>query len=379
MKVETGLLNIKSKHWLFSRTTDLVLLLFPVWALWGIIFWFSGSLNNMELPLWAWVIFILGVDVSHVWSTLFRSYADKEEFNAQKKLLIIAPIIVFVISISLLSISTQWFWRIMAYVAIFHFIKQQYGFTALYNYKTGNRRKTRLSDKLVIYVAALYPVVYWHFNSTSNFNWFIKADFFQLHSLFENQLVVQQVFGVLNYFYWCFIGLWLLQEIRAHLKGELVSIGKVLWVLTTALNWWFGIVYFNSDLIFSISNVVAHGIPYIVLIYFYRLKKEDVKSQIKMKSIWRFKWALMLVSVIFIIALIEEYLWDMFINRDHGSFFEYILPYEFEQLTTKPLILIAVAILALPQQVHYVIDGFIWKMNTKNKYLRSIFSTKHES
>jgi hypothetical protein len=39
-------------------------------------------------------------------------------------------------------------------------------------------------------------------------------------------------------------------------------------------------------------------------------------------------------------------------------------------------VIFAIAILAMPQQVHYIVDGFIWKMNDKNPYLKPIFKPK---
>ena len=379
MKKEIGHLNSKQGHWLISKPVDLLVLLLPVWALWLVFFSNTTFFQNIQLPLWAWVVFILGVDVGHVWSSLFRTYLDPEEFKTHKKLLILTPIILFVASVTVLSFSMLWFWRLMAYVAVFHFIKQQFGFVALYKLKAGEKRKQLLSDKRIIYLATLYPVVYWHFNSDASFNWFMGNDFFQLHALFKNQVAVQTIFEILNWGYWGLIAIWLSFEIKAILKGERVSIGKILWVLTTALNWWFGIVYFNSDVIFSVSNVVAHGIPYVALIYFYNLKKKELMAQVNMKVIWRLRWIAILLFTIILAAIVEEYFWDMFVYREHHQFFETILPYNWNQTTTKWGLVFAVAILALPQQTHYIIDGFIWKMNAKNKFLKPIFKPKNES
>ena len=158
-----------------------------------------------------------------------------------------------------------------------------------------------------------------------------------------------------------------------------MSLGKILWVLTTALNWWFGIVYFNSDVIFSVSNVVAHGIPYIALIYYYNLKKEEIITKQSSSLKRKIKWVIALLVTILIAALIEEYFWDMFIYREHIAFFENIHPYRWDQLANEWGIIVGVAILALPQQVHYIVDGFIWRMNGKNQYLKPIFKSKDES
>ena len=78
-------------------------------------------------------------------------------------------------------------------------------------------------------------------------------------------------------------------------------------------------------------------------------------------------------------SICTEYFWDMFIYREHIAFFENIHPYRWDQLANEWGIIVGVAILALPQQVHYIVDGFIWRMNGKNQYLKPIFKSKDES
>lgn len=372
-------MNFSRKNWLISAPADLLILFAPVWVLWLVFFSDAPYFQSLELPVWAWVVFILGIDVSHVWSSLFRTYLEKDEYQNHRKLLLLTPIIAFALSLFLMSFSMVWFWRIMAYIAVFHFIKQQYGFVALYKLKAGEKRKQIISDKWIIYIATVYPVLFWHFNSDAQFNWFVSNDFLPAHLLFKDSALIASIFQIGNVIYWGIIGAWLFFELRSLSKKEIVSIGKLVWVLTTALNWWFGIVYFNSDVIFSISNVVAHGIPYIALIYFYKVRKEAVIANQSPLLSKKAKWMLTLLFTIILAALIEEYFWDMFVYREHSLFFEEIYPYHWNQLKEKWWIIVAIAILALPQQVHYVIDGFIWKMNSKNKYLKPIFKPKDES
>ncbi|NVK65617.1 MAG: hypothetical protein HWE22_13575 [Flavobacteriales bacterium] len=372
-------MNSREGNWLFSKWVDLFVLFAPVWLVWVIFLSNQDYYQHMNLPAWMWLIFILGIDVSHVWSSLFRTYLSKDEFEAHRLRLILIPIVLLIASSLVLSFSPAWFWTIMAYLAVFHFIKQQYGFLALYNFRAGSFRKKLISDKLIIYIATLYPIIYWHFNSQSEFNWFVENDFFFVKNYLTNNAIFSEVFYFLNWAYWGVIAYWVGEEIVAKANGKPFSIGKLLWTLTTALNWWFGIVYFNSDLVFSVSNVVAHGIPYIALIYFYDVKKTSIKSGVKLKLSFLAKRLLIVLGVILVAALVEEYFWDMLVYNEHADIFEQILPYSYEQLTNSWGIAIAVAILALPQQVHYVTDGFIWKMNDKNKYLKPIFSRKDES
>jgi hypothetical protein len=49
------------------------------------------------------------------------------------------------------------------------------------------------------------------------------------------------------------------------LKTSYFNIPKNLIIIGTLSSWFFGIVYFNNDLVFTLLNVVSHGIPYMAL------------------------------------------------------------------------------------------------------------------
>ena len=114
-------------RWLFSRSIDLLVLFLPVWVIWAVCFALPAPVLERALPLWVWAIFIVGIDVSHVWSTLFRTYFDREEFASHRAVLIRTPCLTFGLFFVLAGFSALWFWRVMAYLALFHFVKQQYG------------------------------------------------------------------------------------------------------------------------------------------------------------------------------------------------------------------------------------------------------------
>ncbi|MEM1136647.1 MAG: hypothetical protein AAGI07_12490, partial [Bacteroidota bacterium] len=278
--------GVKNRKWLFSKSIDILFLLLPVWVCWLVCFSLPESILYKELPLWFWVVFILGIDVSHVWSTIFRTYLDKEEFELHKTLLLFTPFVAFLFLFCLAFISHLWFWRFLAYLALYHFIKQQYGFLALYKAKfKQNLHQKILQDKWVIYFSMVYPVIFWHLSGNRVFNWFVQGDFFipftkipdNLYSISTN---IGNILQVANILYWMVIATWLAEEVLLSLnKKQPIAIGKILWLVTTACNWYLGIVYFNSDIAFSLTNVVAHGIPYIVLIFFYVEKKKQVKQK----------------------------------------------------------------------------------------------------
>ena len=379
-----------NKIWLFSKQIDLALLLIPVWCCWLVCFAMPDQLLQKELPLWFWAIFILGIDVSHVWSTIFRTYLDREEFTQHKTLLTYAPLIGFISFFALASISQLWFWRVLAYMALYHFVKQQYGFLALYYLKSGKiLHKKILKDRWIIYFGMLYPVAYWHLSGNRAFNWFVQNDFIDFGgsvgkglggnlSVYTQEVsyFVEQFLVISNYLYWVVLLLWLVEEWYLSRNNGSFQTGKVLWVLTTAVNWYLGIVYFNSDIAFSLTNVVAHGIPYMVLVFFYVEKKKQLKNSNQSVSfnLAKRSWSILLMFVlILVLAFGEEYLWDMLLYREKQPLFEAMFSYPFEAAKSPFLQAIVLALLSIPQVSHYIIDGYIWK-GKKNPFVKRVFT-----
>ena len=96
----------------------------------------TGTLSGLTPP-WAWVATVLVVDVAHVWATAYRVYLDPDELRRRKALYAGVPVAAYAAGVALYSASAGTFWRVLAYLAVFHFIRQQYGWVALYRRRLG--------------------------------------------------------------------------------------------------------------------------------------------------------------------------------------------------------------------------------------------------
>ncbi|MDH5602864.1 MAG: hypothetical protein OEY51_02950 [Cyclobacteriaceae bacterium] len=359
------------KVWLFSPATDLFTLFIPVWTTWAICFLLPEQTLSREIPLWIWVVVVMCIDVSHVWSTLFRTYLDKEEFHHHKRLLTVAPFLAFILLLTITMTSISMFYTALAYFAVYHFLKQQYGFMRILQGRYGESGKKILSDTFVIYTAMIFPVIFWHINTGQNFFWFVEGDFISIPVLSDNMLFYMNRIGKITYF--IVLGAWLAEEIFLALKRKNpLHYGKILWILTTAANWYLGIVFFNSDLAFTMTNVVAHGVPYIVLISLYVKRKKEIKQSVKFTFSKTMMIFFTIMAGIMVLAFVEEYFWDMLLYRDNPSFFQFLLTYPVEVLENPYARALAISFLALPQVTHYILDGFIWKANSSNPFLKEI-------
>ncbi len=157
-----------SMNWIVNKKTDL--LLFIGGALTGyIMFFLHAGLHLNMLTVWfIWVVFI---DTPHFYSTYLRTYFDKEEFQARKKLLIrslgwllVGPasigISYILYSLGVVSYKAPFMLFIILFNlwAYWHVIRQHYGILALYKRKNNDfdDRDSQI-DKVLLYGGLIAP------------------------------------------------------------------------------------------------------------------------------------------------------------------------------------------------------------------------------
>ncbi len=337
---------LQHQPWLESKKKDLLFILLPAFIPLLLIIVFQDYFSiQTEVNIFWWVVLVLSIDVAHVYSTLFRFYWESDTFTKHKSLLLIIPLVAFMAGFILHLIDGMLFWRVLAYVAVFHFVRQQYGFMRLYSRKEKFNRLSRFIDSLTIYSATLYPLIYWHANLTNNLHWFVEGDFIRISTA---------VADMAAYAYWLIIVVYVVKEIISIKQTRSINLPRNLLIIGTCLSWYLGIITFKGDLIFTLFNVIAHGIPYMALVYFFSSKKSVRSNTLPWKSVSIF------ILTVLVLAYLEEGLWDGLVWRDHEAVFPFFnsLP----AIESPLLLAFLVPLLALPQLTHYVLDGFIWRM-----------------
>lgn len=333
--------------WLFSRRVDL--------AAFGGSFLLSFIALGVGLalgvddatPAWAWIPAIILCDVAHVWATAFRTYLDPEERERRRALFVAVPIVGFAAASVLFAIGESTFWRCLAYVAIFHFVRQQYGWVMLYRARGGEQgRLGRLVDGAAIYASTLYPLLYWHTHLPRRFSWFIPGDIVALP---------RGIMPVAAALYVAALTAYAIRSATAYARRR-GNPGKDLVVVTTAIAWYIGIVALDSDYAFTVTNVFMHGIPYFVIVRAHA-KKAASRRPASAPASWPeqlTKSAVGFVAALWLVAFFEELIWDRAVWHDR----EWLFGAGWELGAAK---LVVVPLLALPQLTHYVLDGFIWR------------------
>lgn len=331
------------KNWIHKGITDFVFILSPPFLCLSIIFLFQDEFSIFEkkYSFFNWLILIVFIDVAHVYSTLYKTYFNPNERKEKKSILVGLPILSLFFGIILYVIGEHFFWSILAYIAVYHFIRQQYGFMRLYA-KT-EKHKNSFLDNLSIYNATLFPMLYWFLSPNRNYVWFIENEFLSINS--------PELVQLLRVIYFSIIGIYILHIIIKGIKYKTINIQKLILIAGTYTTWYFGIVHFNNDLIFTLLNVVSHGVPYVALIYFNQNNEKHIKFLPKLSTS---RGLLVFIVVILIFAFSEEFLWEYTVWNEHLQFHKFINPFKSWHWFLIPL-------LTVPQLTHYILDGIIWK------------------
>jgi hypothetical protein len=175
-----------------------------------------------------------------------------------------------------------------------------------------------------------------------NFNWFLPGDFFSIPAAVEGVLFPLYVLALVAYF-----GKFAYQ----YLTTGFLNIGKDIVVATTAICWYVGIVFFNSDYAFTVTNVIIHGVPYFALIYVYARMRRETAGPVyrRLSGNW-----LVFLATLWALAYFEELFWSRGVWHERTWLFGPNWDWSAWKMWLVPL-------LAVPQLTHYILDGFIWR------------------
>jgi hypothetical protein len=293
-------------------------------------------------------LLVVGVDVAHVHATWFRTYFDREEVWRRKGRYLGVPLVAYFCGVLAYQASEATFWRVLAYAAVFHFVRQQAGWVALYRARAGEASlAVRVVDSVAIYSATLVPLFIWHTRAAEkSIAWFVAGDFVALPLASWVPFAKATWLIALLSFVAC--------ELARFLRTRELQLGKTLLVLTTALTWYVGIVATDSDFVFTATNVIPHGVPYAWLLFAYSRERSRERPDWTPGHVAAGGFAAF-VLVLIGLSFFEQLGWDRWVEHDREWLFG-----EGRVLSRRALSWL-VPLLALPQASHYLLDAFIWR------------------
>jgi hypothetical protein len=315
--------------WIHKAKTDGLFILSPPFIILAVVVFCQPWLQMLEndYSFYTWLFFVVFIDVAHVYATLFKTYLVPKAFQERKKLLILLPILCFALGMILFMLGSKVFWVTLAYIAVFHFIRQQYGFMRLYSRYEAKTGLSIIADNIIIYTATGYPMLYWFMSPGRKFTWFIQDEFFS----YRNDALLK-IFGY------------------AYI---VILVGYGFLVLYECIkSGYLGIVYYNNDLVFTMLNIVSHGVPYMALIYLKEIKQSSETHGI-IYYLTAYKSFFIYAGFLIVLAFSEEYLWEIMVWNEKFKISNYSV-FENWHFLLVPL-------LVVPQFTHYILDGFIWK------------------
>jgi len=334
--------------WILSPRGDLAIFTGPIVAAGALIAYAAsrGALDA-DMPPWMFALLIVACDVAHVWATAFRVYLDPERFRRRRGLFLGVPLACFAGGVVLYGMGADVFWRVLAYLAVWHFIRQQWGWVAYARARAGEGGTDRRLDQAVVYAVTLYPLVFWHAHLPRAFHWFVDGDFVALPALAA---------GAGAAVHWAIVALFVARQAQHVATGRGVNLAKLQIVLVTFVAWYGGIVALDSDVAFTALNVLSHGVPYLAVVWAVE-RRHAASHRTPFARLFRPQLAAVFLALLVLVAYIEEWLWDGLVWRDHAGLFPGFgdAPLEAWALT------FVVPLLALPQATHYALDGWLWR------------------
>jgi hypothetical protein len=290
------------------------------------------------------------VDVAHVYGTLFRTYLDGAELRRHRLRYFGLPAAVYVGSVALQLAGGAAFFRALAYLAVLHFVRQQIGWAALYRARAPSAPFDKLVDDAAVYAATGYPLLYWHAHlDEKRFAWLVQGDFVDVHA------IAAALVGPARVVWSAALGVFFLRQLVVGFTERRLPLGKLALVATTAVTWYVGIVGSTGDFDFTVTNVLTHGVPYMVLAFTYG-RAAALGARPPLASAIVVRGAAVFVAFLVGCALLEEALWDRLVWHDHEWLFG-----STDVSLGKLAAALIVPLLALPQAVHYVLDGLLWR------------------
>lgn len=328
------------RPWLVSARWDLGLMVLPALATVGLaLAWPTATVSPI-----GWLVLVLCVDVAHVYASLYRTYLDADELGRHPWRYALTPLGVAAGGVLLHGASPALYWTVLAYIAVFHFVRQQVGITAVYRLVEGAPARGWEAgvERALVYAVTLFPVLWWHAHLPREFHWFMPGDFVEglpRAALWPAGLITA--------------GLALVHGAN-RIRSRRAAWGRDLWVGLTALCWFSGIVFTNGDLAFTATNVVLHGVPYMALVGVVAGRQWSQTGRGPVAPGW-FGVVPLFVLPLIALAFVEEGLWDGLVWHDNAWLFgEREAPAAWQGLV--------VPLLSTPQITHYLLDALIWRV-----------------
>src|SRR4051812_14499054 len=205
-----------SLRWIISGREDLVWFIGSVVSSYALFALYVSGLLPLVPMVAAWAILI---DAPHVFATFSRTYFDRTERRARKRLLLGSLVFFVVGPLMVLAGAGLVFFFLAALWAYYHLVKQHYGFMVLYKKKNQDlARADNFLDRGFLLLAFTYPFVAFVARDPSAMKRVPAQLQSGVHALEVALLVATIAFAVV----------WLLRQVQRAIQGLSLNVPKYL-------------------------------------------------------------------------------------------------------------------------------------------------------
>ncbi|MCO5112614.1 MAG: hypothetical protein M9899_00405 [Bdellovibrionaceae bacterium] len=324
--------------WIFgSWILDMLFLIFPVLGTMALILFTDINWDNWAF---AGIVVFTWIDSGHVYTTVLRTYFNREEIDSNKNIYTYAPLVIFATMMLWLLAGAYYLWDFILYATIYHNIRQYYGVTRWYqkNVASKSRWQTRY-----LYILTVIPVILFHFRKDVPKNIYIQTQL----PIMENATALS--WGLWVYF--AVLGSWLLFQLITLIKNPREAAVSLSALVPIA---GYGVGFLLGRNLFEVAApiIVGHGIGYMGLmtISLNRTKPEMYKSFLK---------ALLITVVLaVVVGSVSDVIEENFVSR-----------HPFVTGWAWVLSSFAIASILTPLLLHYYIDALIWNGKHRESHL----------
>jgi len=320
-----------SQTWILRNSTkDLCLFYLPGILAILISKFISGAEGNWTYLLFTWLA--LGVlDGGHVYSTLWRTYFNKNELLRRPLYYKLAPVLLFLLFALWVYFGGLYLGYVVVYFTIYHNIRQLFGVSKWY--QKINKSFDKGSD-FFLYAFCLIPVIAFHFRDnvqTPNY-YDVSGSLYPDQFLFSLSLLI---FSLLFLLY-------AVKEVIFYFKTKQLQTARILSVIYPGLIYSFAFLFSNNIIEILFPLVVSHGLTYLILIDY---SLERTTSNYKKKTLI----FVLLAAVVF--GSTEFFTESLFVD------------------VSDPTKAIATALFLTPLFCHYLFDAFLWTKDHPESHL----------
>lgn len=297
------------------------------------------------LPKWLWVVAMICLDGGHIFGTIFRVYLDPVELRRRPYLYGLTPLIAYFLGLLVIHFwGGLAYFRVIAYSAIYHFIRQQFGWVRLYRYRRAEKgRLGQWLDEAAIYAATLYPLLYLHVHPAHNVFWSTKQDI--IH--------VPLPLAPFTVLYWLIMGAYVIKSVGTWCGLGTPNPGKDIVVSTTAFCWYLGYVtLYGYPFANTLTVVVLHAMPYYALTYYYTRHRREAGEPVGGALS---QGLVPFLATHVVLAFLFTGAWDILASHHQTWLFRasWNLPWG--------ILKFILPMLGVIQLTHYFLDAFIWR------------------